>query len=203
MNTDMRQVLALISAALMLAGATAHAATFPVTTTNDTGAGSLREAINSANATNGSTIQFAVTNPPRIAIDLPDTVNALNRNQIEAGEGDLKSVSVVQTANRTRLVMNLARNLTYTQALDGRQLLITIDGSQAPVSAAATSTARACQIPWPASPPPGRCAPGRESLAWRDGHPAREKKKDSMSASAPAVRCAHPPLPVGRYPGST
>jgi type IV pilus assembly protein PilQ len=84
---------------------------------------------------------FAVTNPPRIAIDLPDTVNALNRNQIEAGEGDLKSVSVVQTANRTRLVMNLARNLTYTQALDGRQLLITIDGSQAPVSAAATSTA--------------------------------------------------------------
>ncbi len=84
---------------------------------------------------------FAVTNPPRIAIDLPDTVNALNRNQIEAGEGDLKSVSVVQTANRTRLVMNLARNLTYTQALEGRQLVITIDGSQAPGSSAAVSTA--------------------------------------------------------------
>src|SRR5213083_956945 len=38
--------------------------TFIVTTTNDTGAGSLRDAINSANATNGSTIQFAITNPP-------------------------------------------------------------------------------------------------------------------------------------------
>src|SRR5213078_4664183 len=37
---------------------------FTVTTTNDTGAGSLRDAINSANATNGSTIQFAITNPP-------------------------------------------------------------------------------------------------------------------------------------------
>ena len=84
---------------------------------------------------------FAVTNPPRIAIDLPDTVNALNRNQIEAGEGDLRSVSVVQTANRTRLVMNLTRNLTYTQAVDGNQLIITIDGSQAPITGAAVALA--------------------------------------------------------------
>jgi type IV pilus assembly protein PilQ len=84
---------------------------------------------------------FAVTNPPRIAIDLPDTVNALNRNQIDAGEGDLKSVSIVQTASRTRLVMNLARNLTYTQAIDGRQLVVTIDGSQVSSSSAAVSTA--------------------------------------------------------------
>ena len=83
---------------------------------------------------------FAVTNPPRIAIDLPDTVNGMNRNQIEAGEGELKSVSIVQTANRTRLVMNLARNLTYTQAVDGRQLVITIDGSQAPATTAAVQT---------------------------------------------------------------
>jgi type IV pilus assembly protein PilQ len=83
---------------------------------------------------------FAVTNPPRIAIDLPDTINGLNRNQIEAGEGDLRSVSVVQTASRTRLVMNLTRNLTYTQALDGRQLVVTIDGSQAPVSVGSVPT---------------------------------------------------------------
>jgi type IV pilus assembly protein PilQ len=84
---------------------------------------------------------FAVTNPPRIAVDLPDTVNAMNRTQIEAGEGDLKSVSIVQTANRTRLVMNLTRNLTYTQALDGNQLVVTIDGSQAQASSAMVATA--------------------------------------------------------------
>ena len=39
---------------------------------------------------------------------------------IDAGEGDLRSVSVVQTANRTRLVMNLNRTLSYTQSLDGK-----------------------------------------------------------------------------------
>ena len=85
---------------------------------------------------------FSVTNPPRIAIDLPDTVNATGRTQIEAGEGDLRSVSLVQTASRTRLVMNLARNLTYSQAVDGRTLVVTIDASQAPATApTATGTA--------------------------------------------------------------
>lgn len=84
---------------------------------------------------------FAVTNPPRIAIDLPDTVNATGRTQIDAGEGDLRSVSLVQTASRTRLVMNLTRNLTYTQSLDGRTLLVTIDGSQTPTSGGTVATA--------------------------------------------------------------
>jgi len=84
---------------------------------------------------------FAVSNPPRIAIDLPDTANAVGRTQVEAGEGDLKSVSIVQTANRTRLVMNLARTLTYTQAIDGKLLLVTIDASQAAAGSGAVATA--------------------------------------------------------------
>jgi type IV pilus assembly protein PilQ len=81
---------------------------------------------------------FAVTNPPRIAIDLPDTVNAMNRTHVEAGEGDLRSVTLVQAGNRTRLVMNLTRNLPYTQAIDGKQLVVTLEGS-----AAAAPTANA------------------------------------------------------------
>ncbi|QJR08990.1 Type IV pilus biogenesis and competence protein PilQ [Usitatibacter rugosus] len=87
---------------------------------------------------------FAVTNPPRIAIDLPDTINGMGKTQVDAGEGDLRSVSVVQTANRTRLVMNLTRNLTYTQALDGNMLVVTIDGSQA-----VTTTGSAATTPSP------------------------------------------------------
>ena len=83
---------------------------------------------------------FAVTNPPRIAIDLPNTVNGLNKNQVEAGQGDLRSISVVQTATRTRLVMNLSRNLNYTQAIDGQMLIITIEGAQATTTGAAATT---------------------------------------------------------------
>jgi type IV pilus assembly protein PilQ len=98
---------------------------------------------------------FAVTNPPRIAIDLPDTVNATGRSQIEAGEGDLRSVSLVQTANRTRLVMNLTRNLTYTQALDGKQLVVTIDGSQIPTGGGVVTTSPTAAPSMFAEPAPG------------------------------------------------
>ncbi|HXZ49680.1 MAG TPA: type IV pilus secretin PilQ [Usitatibacter sp.] len=97
---------------------------------------------------------FAVTNPPRIAIDLPDTANALKRSQIEAGEGDLRSVSVVQTANRTRLVMNLARTMKYKQELDGNLLVVTIEGGPAP-SAGAAATAPSAATTRFAEPVPG------------------------------------------------
>jgi type IV pilus assembly protein PilQ len=94
---------------------------------------------------------FAVTNPPRVAIDLPETVNGLNKPQVEAGEGDLRSVSIVQTANRTRLVMNLARNMSFTQAIEGNQLVVTLAGAGgggAPsVNAPAASTVFAEPVP--------------------------------------------------------
>jgi type IV pilus assembly protein PilQ len=98
---------------------------------------------------------FTVTNPPRIAIDLPDTVNATGRTQIDAGEGDLRSVSLVQTASRTRLVMNLARNLTYTQAVDGRTLVVTIDASQAPATAATAAPTSAAPTVFAEAAPAG------------------------------------------------
>ncbi len=100
---------------------------------------------------------FAVTNPPRIALDFPETANALGRTQIEAGEGDLKSISVVQTANRTRLVMNLARNLTYTTAVEGRLVVVTIDSGNAPTLAPGTSQSTA-PIARFAEPAPGTTA---------------------------------------------
>ena len=108
---------------------------------SSTQAGKIVVKVGLKDALAGAPQGFAVTNPPRIAIDLPETVNGLNRTQVEAGEGDLKSVSIVQTATRTRLVMNLTRNLPYTAAVDGKLLVVTIDGSQAPVAATAGATA--------------------------------------------------------------
>lgn len=109
---------------------------------------------------------FAVTNPARIAVDLPDTSSALGKTQVDAGEGDLKSVSVVQTANRTRLVMNLARSLTYTSALDGKLLVVTIDGSQVPASS--TPAAAGSPIGSAASTVFAEAAPGAVRQNIRD-----------------------------------
>ena len=72
---------------------------------------------------------FTVTNPARIAIDLPGVSNALGKNNIDVGEGDVRSVSVVEVQGRTRLVVNLSRSLAYTTALDGNSLVMTLDSA--------------------------------------------------------------------------
>ena len=71
---------------------------------------------------------FIVTNPARIALDLPNVVNGLGKNTVEISEGDVRSVSVVESSGRTRMVVNLTRSLTYSTALEGKSLVITIDG---------------------------------------------------------------------------
>lgn len=70
---------------------------------------------------------FAVTNPARIAIDLPGVGNGLGKNTVEVAEGDVRSVSVAEGSGRTRLVVNLARSLNYSTALDGKALIITVE----------------------------------------------------------------------------
>jgi type IV pilus assembly protein PilQ len=128
---------------------------------------------------------FAVTNPARIAIDLPDTSNGLGKNQIDAGEGDLKSVSVVQTANRTRLVMNLTRNLTYTQAVEGRLLVVTIDGSQAPtaVTPANASTSATVASVFAEAPPGGAVRQNLRDVDFRRGNSGEGRVIVDLSSS--------------------
>jgi type IV pilus assembly protein PilQ len=71
---------------------------------------------------------FAVTNPARIAIDLPGVGNGLGKNTVEIAEGDVRSVSIAEGSGRTRLVVNLSRSLGYATSLDGKSLIISIEG---------------------------------------------------------------------------
>ena len=72
---------------------------------------------------------FTVANPARIALDLPNTTNGLGKSTVDVGQGDVRSISVVEVANRTRMVLNLSRNLNYTAALDGNALVVTVDAA--------------------------------------------------------------------------
>ncbi|HYY61362.1 MAG TPA: AMIN domain-containing protein, partial [Burkholderiales bacterium] len=69
---------------------------------------------------------FAVTNPARIAFDFANTVNALGRASQDVGQGDLRSMNIVQGTDRTRVVLNLRRPVTHEASVDGRNLLITL-----------------------------------------------------------------------------
>ncbi len=74
---------------------------------------------------------FSVNNPPRIALDLPEVTNNMGKNVIESNDGDLRSINVVQASNRTRVVMNLIRPLSYSTQVEGNTLLVTLQGAAA------------------------------------------------------------------------
>src|SRR5471030_1210998 len=74
-------------------------------------------------------IGFAITNPPRIALDFGTTSNATGKNTEDMNLGELRSVNLVQAGERSRLVFNLKRSLNYATAIDGNAVILTIDGS--------------------------------------------------------------------------
>jgi len=69
---------------------------------------------------------FAVTTPARIAFDFSNTVNSLGRASQDIGQGELRSMNVVQGAERTRLVLNLRRPVAHETKVDGRTLVVTL-----------------------------------------------------------------------------
>jgi type IV pilus assembly protein PilQ len=74
-------------------------------------------------------IGFAITNPARIALDFGATANATGKNVQELNLGDVRGINVVQAGERTRLVLNLKRPLNYAAALDGKSVIVTVEGS--------------------------------------------------------------------------
>ena len=74
-------------------------------------------------------IGFAITDPPRIALDLGATVNGTGKSTQEFHVGELRSANVVHAGERSRLVFNLKRSLNYATAIDGKAIILTIDGS--------------------------------------------------------------------------
>ncbi|MBN9427753.1 MAG: type IV pilus secretin PilQ [Burkholderiales bacterium] len=75
---------------------------------------------------------FSVSNPPRIAFDFLDTENAAGRSSIELPQGDVRSVSIVQAGNRSRVVLNLKRPLSYNTSVEGNTLIVALE----PIAAA-------------------------------------------------------------------
>jgi type IV pilus assembly protein PilQ len=85
---------------------------------------------------------FSVASPARIAFDFPNTVNALGRSNQDIGQGELRSMNIVQGADRTRLVLNLRNPRGHEATIEGNTLVITL--AETPV--AQTGPAGAAQF---------------------------------------------------------
>jgi type IV pilus assembly protein PilQ len=84
---------------------------------------------------------FAIQTPPRIAIDLPGVSNALGKTSVEINQGNLRTVNVAQAGERTRLVLNLKKAASYRAEVQGKVLLVVLDGVAAPEAAVAAAPA--------------------------------------------------------------
>ncbi len=91
----------------------------------------LRISLKSAPA--GVPPNFTISNPPRLALDFADTANAAGQNSFELAQGDVRSVAIVQAGSRSRVVMNLKRAMSHKVAIDGRDVVVTLE----PVAATA------------------------------------------------------------------
>jgi len=79
---------------------------------------------------------FAVQAPPRVAIDLPGVTNASGKSSVEINQGNIRSVSLASSGERTRLVLNLKAPSNYHAEVQGKSLLISLDAGAAASTAA-------------------------------------------------------------------
>ena len=133
---------------------------------------------------------FSIQAPARVVLDIPGARNALGRSTQEINQGNIRSVNVVQSGDRARVVLNLKTSASYRAQLQGKSLLVVFDPVAATgqqfVAAAAKGERpdRQSRPDQHALDPPGRpprgCAlrhgrrrPGRGDR--RDPRPARRR----------------------------
>lgn len=72
-------------------------------------------------------VGFLIQAPARIALDFPGVSNAMGRSTVEVNQGNLKSISVLQAGDRSRVVLNLKQATAYQTQLQGKSLLVTLE----------------------------------------------------------------------------
>ena len=83
---------------------------------------------------------FSIQSPARIALDFPGTANAMGRSTVDLNQGNLRSASVVQAGDRTRVVLNLKQPTSYKAQVQGKSLLVILDPVAAVAVPATAST---------------------------------------------------------------
>ena len=98
---------------------------------------------------------FTIQTPARIALDFQGVSNSMGRSAVELGLGNLRSANVVQSGDRTRVVLNLKSPAAYKAEIQGKSLLIILD-------------AQAAALPSPAASPVFAESRNRDTLPLKD-----------------------------------
>lgn len=86
-------------------------------------------------------VEFSTQQPARIAIDFFGTGFAQGRANYQYGGKLLRTANVVQIGDRTRVVLDLARQTKYKSEVRGNQYVLTLEAAPAAAAAAAPTFA--------------------------------------------------------------
>jgi len=124
-------------ASFLLASATAHAQIAIESVTGSLQGGLEVVKIDLSEALTAVPTGFSIQSPARIALDFPGVVSAMGRSAVDINQGNLKSVSVIQAGDRTRVVLNLKQYTSYKTQIQGKSLYVSLDAVSAVVAAEA------------------------------------------------------------------
>jgi len=82
---------------------------------------------------------YQIEKPARLVFDLPNTKNGLNSRYLSLGNGNARSLTVVDNQERTRVVVNLGELTNYATRIEGNDLILKI-GKQESSSVISQST---------------------------------------------------------------
>lgn len=77
---------------------------------------------------------FSINTPPRIAFDFPNTINQSGKNSVQVNGNVLRMISLAEGTGRARLVLSLQKMASYETKVEGKTILVTVDGTSAGVT---------------------------------------------------------------------
>ncbi|MBZ9782274.1 type IV pilus secretin PilQ [Pseudomonas sp. REP124] len=96
---------------------------------------------------------YTTESPARIALDLPGVVNQLSSKTRDLGSGNARSATVVEAADRTRLIINLTQLTPYSTRVEGNNLFVEVGQGSKMATAKAPAAAVSTPAPTPARAP--------------------------------------------------
>ncbi|MFP5431109.1 MAG: AMIN domain-containing protein, partial [Gammaproteobacteria bacterium] len=92
-------------------------------------------------------VAYKIDKPARIVFDLPGVRSALPGKYVNLGSGNARSLTVVESGDRSRVIVNLGELSGFNTRVDGNQVYITIGKSQVTADAASKAVTVAGSAP--------------------------------------------------------
>jgi len=94
----------------------------------------------------GEPTVFTTDQPPRIVVEMQDTTSNVAAGRIPVGIGPVQSYMAVSSGGRTRLVVDLSRNVGYEVGVEGNRVVLSVESGGAAGRAGAAVSGQRFEI---------------------------------------------------------